>query len=256
MLFPDEKKKTKTSSRLSLAFVKFSFKSGSQARLCVKRKPNASFLFLLVFVFEAVRFTQGTQDFPFILARFVNRTESLARNTIIGKTWQDFSGVTLRANSCKKNLAKIEQFLVFFSDASEPRSVWPVIERMKGLPSLFTAEYQTLCICCLVLHWRQKNTLNYPLSYSLVYAGVEEPCWLKLFFSTAGWLLLSRLCGVSSICLFIGFFIWFIFGGGGGMIVTKCQCCMLGFCSSVRSIIIRMPKNTFALVYWDRACMQ
>ncbi len=33
-------------------------------------------------------------------------------------------------------------------------------------------------------------------------------------------------------------------------------CCMLGFCSSVRSIIIRMPKNTFVLVYWDRACMQ
>ncbi len=32
--------------------------------------------------------------------------------------------------------------------------------------------------------------------------------------------------------------------------------CVLGFCSSVRSIIIRMPKNTFALVYCDRACMQ
>ncbi len=31
---------------------------------------------------------------------------------------------------------------------------------------------------------------------------------------------------------------------------------MLGFCSSVRSIIIRMPKNTFALVYYDRAYMQ
>ncbi len=34
------------------------------------------------------------------------------------------------------------------------------------------------------------------------------------------------------------------------------ECCMLGFCSSVRSIIIRMPKNTFALVYCNRACMQ
>ncbi len=33
-------------------------------------------------------------------------------------------------------------------------------------------------------------------------------------------------------------------------------CCIAGFCSSVRSIIIRMPKNTFALVYCDRACMQ
>ncbi len=34
---------------------------------------------------------------------------------------------------------------------------------------------------------------------------------------------------------------------------SQWDCCMLGFCSSVRSIIIRMPKNTFALVYCDRA---
>ncbi len=34
------------------------------------------------------------------------------------------------------------------------------------------------------------------------------------------------------------------------------QCCIAGFCSSVRSIIIRMPKSTFTLVYCDRACMQ
>ncbi len=34
------------------------------------------------------------------------------------------------------------------------------------------------------------------------------------------------------------------------------DCCIAGFCSSVRSIIIRMPKNTFALVYCNRAYMQ
>ncbi len=41
----------------------------------------------------------------------VNRTENLARDRIFGKTWQDFSGVALRGNSCKKNLVKIEQSL-------------------------------------------------------------------------------------------------------------------------------------------------
>ncbi len=30
-------------------------------------------------------------------------------------------------------------------------------------------------------------------------------------------------------------------------------CCMLGFCSSVRSIRIRMPKSTLALVYWKES---
>ncbi len=39
----------------------------------------------------------------------VNRTESLARDRIFGKTWQDFSGVALRENSCKKNLVENEQ---------------------------------------------------------------------------------------------------------------------------------------------------
>ena len=59
---------------------------------------------------EAVRFAQGTQDKAKILVTScVNRTESLARNRIFGKTWQDFSGVALRENSCKKNLVKIEQ---------------------------------------------------------------------------------------------------------------------------------------------------
>ncbi len=35
-----------------------------------------------------------------------NRTESLARDRIFGKTWQDFSGVAWRENSYKKNLVK------------------------------------------------------------------------------------------------------------------------------------------------------
>ncbi len=61
-------------------------------------------------VFEAVRFLQSTQNFSKILARFVvNRTESLARDRIFGKTWQDFSGVALGENSCKKNIVENEQ---------------------------------------------------------------------------------------------------------------------------------------------------
>ena len=52
---------------------------------------------------EAVRFAQGTQDLSKILVTScVNRTESLARNRIFGKTWQDISGVALREHSCKK----------------------------------------------------------------------------------------------------------------------------------------------------------
>ena len=53
--------------------------------------------------YEAVRFAQGTQDLSKILVTScVNRTESLARNRIFGKTWQDISGVALREHSCKK----------------------------------------------------------------------------------------------------------------------------------------------------------
>ena len=79
--------------------------------------------------FEAVRFAQGTQDkAKIIVTSCVNRTESLARNRIFGKTWQDFSGVALRENSCKKNLVKIEQplscQLIVLTPARTTAFVW------------------------------------------------------------------------------------------------------------------------------------
>ncbi len=59
---------------------------------------------------EAVRFAQGMQDEAKILVMScVNQTESLARDRIFGKTWQDFSGVSSCENSCKENLVKIKQ---------------------------------------------------------------------------------------------------------------------------------------------------
>ncbi len=63
---------------------------------------RATVLFLFT-IKEAVRFAQGTQDLSKVLVTScVNRTESLARNRIFGKTWQDFSGVALHENFCKK----------------------------------------------------------------------------------------------------------------------------------------------------------
>ena len=53
----------------------------------------------------AVRFTQAMQDlFEILVMSCVNRTESLARDRILGKNWQDISGVALRENSCKKKI--------------------------------------------------------------------------------------------------------------------------------------------------------
>ncbi len=79
---------------------------------------------------EAVRFTQGTQDFSFILARFaVNRAESLARDTIFGKTWQDISGVALHENSCKKK--SYENWTAPFPPAS---TGFPLLRCLRGIP--------------------------------------------------------------------------------------------------------------------------
>ncbi len=55
---------------------------------------------------EAVRFTQAMQDlFEILVTSCVNRTESLARDRIFGKTLQDISEVALREKSCENRTA-------------------------------------------------------------------------------------------------------------------------------------------------------
>ncbi len=141
-------------------------------------------------------------------------------------------------------------------------------------PDLFGGKETSVdkrCVFCVFLQFQIKGAI--PATVSRGIAAITFPILLQsqmkfpylreiwhVCVSFLFWLVHSN----KKIQFLTIFFFWVFLGQtrlvlaivSATMYQSGLWCCISWFCSSVRSIIIRMPKNTFAWVCCDRACMQ